>query len=55
MIADHMNRQSLKQYISLLKQEEKKKQLLLHHQNPYTMRIEKNYKVTFLTNKLFIF
>ncbi len=29
MIADHMNRQSLKQYISLLKQEEKKKQVIV--------------------------
>ncbi|HZE86924.1 MAG TPA: hypothetical protein VE090_01835 [Methylomirabilota bacterium] len=29
MIADHMNRQSLKQYISLLKQEEKKKQVII--------------------------
>lgn len=29
MLADHMNRQTLKQYISLLKQSEKKKQVII--------------------------
>ena len=29
MLADHMNRQTLKQYISLLKQNEKKKQVMI--------------------------
>ena len=29
MIADHMNRQTLKQYISLLKHEEKQKQVII--------------------------
>lgn len=29
MLADHMNRQTLKQYISLLKQTEKKKQVII--------------------------
>ena len=29
MIADHMNRETLKQYISLLKHEEKKKQVII--------------------------
>lgn len=33
MIADHMNRQTLKQYISLLKQEEKKKQVIITSPN----------------------
>jgi len=29
ILADHMNRQTLKQYISLLKQEEKKRQVII--------------------------
>jgi F0F1-type ATP synthase delta subunit len=29
MLSDHMNRQTLKQYISMLKQEEKKKQVII--------------------------
>lgn len=29
MLADHMNRQTLKQYISLIKQSEKKKQVMI--------------------------
>ncbi|HSA83256.1 MAG TPA: F0F1 ATP synthase subunit delta [Patescibacteria group bacterium] len=52
LIADHMNRQTMKQYISLLKQNEKKKQVIITSPRSLSDADKNNLKKLFPKKKI---
>ncbi len=52
MIADHMNRQTLKQYVSMLKQEEKKQQVIITSPKSLNETDKKNLQNLFPKKKI---
>ena len=52
MIADHMNRQTLKQYINMLKQEEKRKQVMITSPKALTEQDKKTLGELFPKKKI---